>query len=220
MLAPKSRPKVIITDVDATLTERTTWYELTERLGGSSFKHADLFTKFLRNELSFSQIKKELFKIWRTNGPVHKDQLVEIFRDIPLRGEAYSVINSLKEAGYTLCLISGSIEMFIEEIARKFEIEHYFGNSKFCFDEKGYWVDFEYTKDEGHLKLEQFNDFLKKTGFKPEECVAIGDGDNDLELFSIVPGIVVNSKSEHLKELSWGEVKYLPRVLQLLETIE
>ena len=220
MLEPKKKPKAIITDVDSTLTERTTWYELTERLGASPYEHADLFMKFLRGEISYQQVKKDLFKLWNANGPVHKDKLIEIFRDIPLRGDAYSVINSLKESGYTLCLISGSIEMFIAEIAKRFEIDHYYGNSIFRFDEKGYWVDLEYTKDEERLKMEQFEDFLKKTGFKPEECVAIGDGDNDLGIFSRIPGIVVNPKSEHLKELAWQEVRYLPRVLQVLESIE
>jgi HAD superfamily phosphoserine phosphatase-like hydrolase len=220
MLVPKKKPKAIITDVDSTLTERTTWYELTERLGGSPYKHAELFAKFLRGEISFNLVKDELFKLWRTNGPVHKDQLAEIFRDIPLRGDAYSVVNSLKESGYTLCLISGSIEMFIEEVAKRFGIDHYYGNSIFHFDEKGYWVDLNYNKDEERLKMEQFEDFLKKTGFKAEECVAIGDGDNDLGIFSRVPGIIVDPKSEHLRELSWQEVKYLPRVLQILESLK
>jgi phosphoserine phosphatase len=220
MLIPKQKPKAIITDVDATFTERTTWYALTERLGGSSYEHADLFMKFARREMSFYQVKKELFKLWNTNGPVHKDKLIEIFRDIRLRGDGFSVINRLKEAGYTICMISGSIEMFIEEIAKKFEIEHYYGNSKFIFDENDIWVDLEYSREEGRLKVEQFHDFLDKTGFKPEECIAIGDGENDLELFSLIPGIVINSQCEHLKELAWEEVKYLPRVIQLLETIE
>jgi HAD superfamily phosphoserine phosphatase-like hydrolase len=222
MLVPKKKPRAIITDVDSTLTERTTWYELTERLGASPYKHADLFMQFLRGEISYKQVKKDLFKLWNTanKGPVHRDQLVEIFKDIPLRGEAYALINELKEKDYTLCLISGSIEMFITEVAKKFGIAYHYGNSIFHFDDDGYWVDLEYTKDEEKLKMEQFEDFLNKTGFKREDCIAIGDGDNDTELFSHVPGIVVNAKSEHLKELAWQEVKYLPRVLQVLESID
>lgn len=219
MLIPKQKPKAIITDVDSTLTERTTWYGLTERLGGSSYEHADLFAKFLRGEISFSRVKKDLFKIWNTNGPVHKDKLIEIFKDIPLRGEAFSLINELQEQGYTLCLISGSIDMFVTEIAKKFKIKHHYGNSIFKFDENGYWVDLEYNRDEEILKMEQFDDFLKKTGFKEEECIAIADGDNDLKMFSRIPGILVNPKSGIVRELAWQEVKFLPRVLQLLESI-
>jgi len=220
MLVPKQKPKAIITDVDSTLTERTTWYELTERLGGSSYAHADLFAKFLRGEISFHQVKKDLFKIWNANGPVHRDKLIEIFENIPLRGEAFSLINQLQEDGYTLCLISGSIDMFVTQIAKKFKINHHYGNSIFHFDEDGYWVELDYSQDEELLKMEQFNDFLEKTGFKEDECIAIGDGDNDRKMFGRVPGIIVNPKSDHLKELAWQEVKFLPRVLQLLESIQ
>jgi len=219
MLIPKQKPKAIITDVDSTLTERTTWYELTERLGASPYEHASLFRKFLEGEISYKQVKKDLFKLWNVNGPIHKDKLIKIFNEIPLRGEAFSLINKLQEEGYTVCLISGSIDMFVTEIAKKFKIDHHYGNSIFHFDENGYWIDLDYSRDEEQLKIEQFDDFLKKTGFKEEECVAIGDGDNDRSIFSRIPGIVVNPKSEHLKELAWKEVKYLSRVLQLLESI-
>jgi HAD superfamily phosphoserine phosphatase-like hydrolase len=134
MLIPKQKPKAIITDVDSTLTERTTWYELTERLGASPYEHASLFRKFLEGEISYKQVKKDLFKLWNVNGPIHKDKLIKIFNEIPLRGEAFSLINKLKEDDYTLCLISGSIEMFIAEIAKKFKVNHYYGNSIFHFD--------------------------------------------------------------------------------------
>jgi len=220
MLVPKQKPKAIIFDVDETLTDRVTWYELTEQLGGSTYKHADLFMTYLDGKISYQTVKKELFKIWNTNGPVHKDRLVEIFKNIHIRGEAVSLINSLQEQGYELCLISGSMELFIKELANRFGIKHHYGNSSFVFDENGHWVDLEYTKEEGQLKVEQFQDFLDKTNYSPEECIAVGDGDNDIDLFRLIPGIVINPKSEHLKELAWQEIKYLPRITQILKTLE
>ena len=97
--------------------------------------------------------------------------------------------------------------MFVTEIAKKFNIDHHYGNSIFQFDENGYWIDFDYTRGEELLKMEQLDDFLEKTGFKESECVAIADGVNDIEMFRRLPGIVVDPKSSHLKELSWQEVK-------------
>lgn len=219
MLIPKQKPKAIITDVDSTLTERTAWYELTDRLGGSSYKHADLFAEFLQGDLSYQKLKEELFKIWNANGPVHKDKLAKIFREIPLKGEAISLIRKLQEKGYIVCLISSSISMFVEEVAKKLNVKHHYGNPIFQFDENGYWIDFDYTRGEEILKMEQLDDFQKRTGFKDENCVAIADGINDIEMFRRLPGIVVDPKSTHLKELAWQKVKFLPRVFQLLESI-
>ncbi len=220
MLTPKQKPKAIIFDVDETLTDRVTWYELTEQLGGSAYDHADLFMTYLDGKISYQTVKKELFKIWYTNGPVHKNKLTKIFKNIHIKGEAISLITTLQDKGYKLCLISGSMQPFIEELAHRFNIKHYYGNSKFIFDKDDYWTDIEYTKEESQLKVEQFRDFLSKTGYKPTECIAIGDGDNDVELFRVIPGIAVNPRNEHLKELAWQNVKYLPRILQILETLE
>lgn len=220
MNQPQDKPKAIIMNVDETLTERVTWYALTEELGASCYEHADIFMSYLDGKISYHTAKQKLFQIWTASGPIHKDRLEEIFKNIHIRGEAIAVINTLQEKGYELCLMSGSIEMFIQTLAKKFGIKHYYGNSRFIFDKKGYWVDFEYTKEEAQLKVEQFQDFLKKTGLKAENCIAIGDGDNDLDLFRLIPGIIVNPRSEHLKELAWQDVKYLPRVIQLLESIK
>lgn len=217
---PLTKPKAIITDVDQTLTERTTWYELTEKLGGSARKHAEIFAQFLKNHISYDQMKKELFAMWTQNGPVHKDRLMDIFLTVPLRGEAFALFNELQARGFELCLISSSIELFIETVAKRFSIQRWYGNSKLIFDEQGNWIDFEYTKEEALLKKEQLADFLQVTGYAETECIAIGDGDNDIEIFQRVPGIVVGqSVSPHLRELAWNEVQYLSKVIQIVESI-
>jgi HAD superfamily phosphoserine phosphatase-like hydrolase len=217
--APTKKPKAIIIDVDKTLTERTTWYELTERLGGSSREHASIFVNYLQGHISFDQAKKELFALWNSNGPVHKDQLIDIFKTVPLRGEAFSVFNELQDRGYELCLISGSIKMFIEIVAERFNIKHYYGNSELLFDEKGYWIDFLYNKDEANHKVSQLNHFLDTTSFTVEDCIAIGDSANDIELFQVLPGVALNTQSAHLRELAWQEITYLPKLIQVLESL-
>lgn len=220
MNKPTKKPKAIILDVDETLTDRVTWYELTEKLGGSTYQHADLFMKYLEGKISYQTVKSELFKIWNTNGPVSKSQLLEIFQNIQIKGEAVSLLRNLQDHGYELCLISGSIQMFIEKLGERLDIKHTYGNSRLIFDQNDIWTNLEYTKEESQLKVEQFHHFLEKTGYKPEECIAIGDGENDIDLFREIPGIAINSRSEHLQELAWRSVKYLPRISQVLEGLK
>lgn len=219
-MEPIKEPQAVICDVDETLTERVTWYALTDKLGGSAARHANLFMNYLRKKINYQEMKQGLFEMWTANGPVTKQQLEDIFQTIHLKGEAVDFINQLKSRGYEICLISGSIKMFIKSIAEKYGIKHHYGNSEFVFDEHGHWVDFKYTRDEGALKIKQFQDFLDKTGFEQHDCIAVGDGDNDIELFQEIPGIVVNASNEHLKEIAWRDAKYLPRVLQILDSIE
>lgn len=220
MLKPTKKPKVIVFDVDGTLTDRITWYQVTEKLGGSTARHADLFMRYLNDELSYNALKKKLFKVWEHNGPIHRSQLKTIFEEIHIKGEAIDVINKLQARGYKICLISGSIRMFIEILAQKFGIKYHYGNSRLIFNKDGYWVDLDYTRAESRLKVEQLHQMLEKTGLSTEDCIAIGDGKNDIGLFQEVPGVVVNGKSEHLTELAWQNAKYIPRILQILESLE
>lgn len=218
-LRPTKKIKVVVVDVDKTLTGQTTWYAVTEQLGGDTGQHAQIFTSYLNGRKTYQEMKNELFKVWTKKGPVTKDQLQKIFVDVHLKGEALSVFNKLQERGYTLVLISSSVDLFVKTVAKRFGIDHWYGNSRLIFDKKQHWVDFEYDREEAKLKVHQFRDFISKTKFSPEECIAIGDDENDIELFKIIPGIAVKTNSDHLLQVAWQEVKYLPKVVQLLESI-
>ena len=219
MLIPKQKPKAIIIDVDSTLTERITWYALTEQLGGSTREHAEIFISYLSKDISYEQLKKNLFKIWTTNGPATKEKIISILENIALKGEAHSFINELQSKNIDICFISSSMKLFVEILAKRFSVKYWYGNSNLLFDKHQNLIDFDYDSQEAKLKLSQLNDFLSKTKYKPSECIAIGNNSNDIEIFRVVPGITLSSKSEHLSEIAWRKVKYLPRVLQIIDSI-
>jgi len=218
-IKPTSKPKAIIFDVDKTLTDATTWYTLTKALGGNTHAHAQTFFSFLNGKITYQEMKVELFKIWLNKGPVSKQKIQSIVQNVQYTGEALSTFRSLQERGYPLVLISSSFDTFIEEVAKRFEIKHWYANCKFIFDKNDNWIDLEDHKDEAVLKVKQLKEFLKKSKIKPEECMAIGDGENDIELFKIVPGIAFRPATDHLTQVAWQEVKYLPRVIQIIESI-
>lgn len=219
-LVPSKKPKGIVTDVDDNLTEGTTWYELTERLGADPYTHATVFMSYLNGELDITQTKKLLFENWLQNGPVHRDEIIEICYEIPLRGEAFATFSELQQAGYELYIISGSFDVFVQTVAERFNIRCWKANSTLIFDENGYWVDFDYHKDESEYKAKQLQKMMNYHQIKKHEIVAIGEDINDIEIFKTVPGIAINSDCGHLKRLAWKEIDYLPRIIQLLESIE
>ncbi len=216
---PNKRPKAIITDVDKTLTERTTWLELSEKLGASTGEHAGIFTDFLHNKVSLQEAKEQLFKLWRIRGPVFREDFKTILDTVHLRGEAVSVFSELQERNYKLCLISSSFDLLVEHVARRFNIENYYANAKLIFDSNGEWVDFEFDKNMAALKARQLDDFLNKTGLQKDECIALGDDINDIDIFRKVPGIAIRSHSDPLKAVAWQSINYLPRVIQVLESL-
>lgn len=216
---PNKRPKAIITDVDKTLTERTTWLEISEKLGASIDQHAGIFTDFLNDKIDLEETKEQLFKLWRSKGPVFREDLATIVDGVHLRGEAFDTFVQLQERGYKLCLISSSFDLLVEHVAKRFSIENYYSNAKLIFDSNGEWVDFEFDKSMAALKAKQLDDFLNKTGLQKDECIALGDDINDIDIFRKVPGIAIHSHSDPLKAVAWQSINYLPRVIQVLESL-
>lgn len=215
------RPKAVIFDVDKTLTISTSWYELTDSLGADTAEHARLYTAYKAGTITYKQAKDGLFKIWNERRKkIHRQELEDLFFSIELRGDAISTIGELQRLGYVVCLISSSIDLFIQIVAKRLSIKHWYANSVFEFDENGYWIDFEYSKDEAQLKVRQLEKFLKEQKLKKSECVAVGDGETDVEMFRTIPGVAVHCDFDHLNQLAWQKLKYLPRLVQLLESLK
>lgn len=222
MIFPTKKPKLIVCDVDKTLTSANTWFELTKALGGDIEQHFQFYKAYLNNEESLEVLSGKLLAMLEKSygRKIHKEVLYDIFFRIPLKGEAYSTFIDLRELGYELILISSSMDMFIEIVANRLQIPHWYANSVFQFDENGYWIGFAYDKNESELKLKQLLEFIQKHGFAEDECIVLGDSKNDVELFKHFSGVAVDTDDVQLTSLAWKEIKFLPSLLQILEELQ
>ncbi len=216
---PLTKPKLIVFDVDKTLTGVTTWYYLTEALGGDIEQHFQLYSRYKKGELDFDTVCNELMTMYsKAHGKaITRKELYDVFFQLRLKGEAFSTFSDIKERGIALALISSSIDMFVEMVAERLQIEHWYANSQLVFNEKDEWVRFEYDRNEAELKLTQLQELQKKLDLSADEIWVVGDGRSDMLLFKNYTGIALDSDSNELSLLAWKEIKYLPSFLQLLE---
>lgn len=215
------KPKVIFCDVDKTLTKGNTWFALTEALHGDVEKHFQLYSQYMKESISFEEMKKGLFEMWEEGygAKISKRVLEDILFRIQLRGEVFSTFLELRNKGYTLCLVSSSIDIFVKMVAERLQLENWFANAHLVFDDENHWIDFSYDKNEAELKLKQIREFLQTNNIAENECLVIGEGAGEVELFKHYPGVAINSEYESLKKLAWREIKYLPTILQVLQEI-
>lgn len=214
--------KVIVSDVDKTLTSNNTWYELTKAFNGSVEKHFELYSAFLKGETPEDELTTGLIAMLeKAHGKkIQRAELEDILFKIPLKSEAFAVFNDLQQQGYTVCLISGSMDIFVKLVAKRLNVQHWFANSIFEFDKDDNWVNFRYNPREAELKLKQLQDFLKAEKIADSECLVLGDGKNDRELFKHYRGVAIDNEDEELSRLAWKEIKYLPTLLQVLTSLE
>lgn len=208
--------KAIILDLDQTLTtDEASWLQFTELIGADKKTHIKIFEDYKSGELEYIVAKEKLIKLWETTGRTHKDNIVEAFKRVCFRKGVKDAVKYLNHK-YTLCIISGAIDTFVEVASKELHIEHRYATTKFKYDKSGYLVDFEYKLSRGEEKLEYLKMFCNKTGIKSTECAAIGDGDSDVPIFGAV-GLpilfIAEETSDELKEKfpvqlkNWNEIQ-------------
>jgi phosphoserine phosphatase len=186
MQSDKNQIKAVVLDLDQTLTTDTgSWIQFTKLIGADPKVHADIYSKFKSGELNYQKAKGDLIALWKTTGKTNRIEIEKIFNKVELRHGAFEAVNFLKSK-YTLTIISGAIDVFVEVMARKLGIASYYASTKFVFDEKGELTDFHYKLSRGEEKLEFFDDFCNKNNTSPNECAAIGDGESDMPIFEKV----------------------------------
>jgi len=188
----------VIFDVDGTLTEGVSWTTLTEQMGASKAEHMVIFEAFGKGEISYPEAKRSLLDLWQKTGNANKQFIEAAFARLPIRKEAPSVISWLKEQGYIICLITGSMNVYAGQVAERLGVEHWYANTELIFDAGGELVDFNYELDQSPKKLEHFNEFCEAMEVDPTDCLMVGDSDNDIHLFEVTGNGVLIGDNFHL----------------------
>lgn len=180
-----SKPKAIIFDVDGTLTDSISWLSLTSLLGADKKVHSKIYEDYRNEKLSLTHAKKELITLWSNTGKAYRENIEKIFDNIPLKNDVIDVVEYLKPK-YRLCLISGSMDLYIESVARKLNIQDFYANTQLVFDSESKLTDFIYSPDQAIKKVEHYINFANKFNLEKHECAMVGDGENDQKLFEML----------------------------------
>lgn len=142
-----------------------------------------------------------------------------MFENWTLNNGAIPIFKYLKSRGYKTCLITGSLDLYAEVIAKRLGADFWYANTKLVFEEDEL-VDFEYERDAGEKKLSQFLQFSAEQHLEPRECIVVGDDSNDIELFKLTGrGVVIESSISHtLEGIAWRKIKELAELKEILES--
>ncbi len=208
--------KTIFFDLDGTLTPQTTWFELNMKLGITADEDKELFDRYLKDELLYKDWTKELIAIHRSRSSITMAEIIELAESINLRPDAVATVLALREKGYRVILLSGSVDVIIGTIAAALGIEEWFACSTLVFNEENVLTDIVSLGDEAPAKLKLAQNYIDAKNIDIESCYAVGDGGNDIELFKVMKGIVFGDH-KGLNEVAWKRVEKLSEVVDLID---
>ncbi|WP_147819869.1 phosphoserine phosphatase SerB [Salidesulfovibrio onnuriiensis] len=182
--------RLVAFDMDSTLIQAEVIDELAKEAGVGD-KVAAITEEAMRGELDFSQ---SLTKRLALLEGLDESVLEKVYDRLPLTEGAERLIRVLKSVGYTVAILSGGFTYFGNRLKERLGLDYVYANQleivngKLTGRAEGYIVD-------ANKKAELLKHIADKEGISLQQCIAVGDGANDLPMLNLAGlGIAFHAK--------------------------
>ena len=181
--------KLIVFDLDNVIMNGEAIDEI-GKIANVEDQIAEITDKAMHGELDFETSIQERVKLLEG---VSVEDIVELREKIPLTNGAEETVKSLKDNDYEVIIISGSFDIIADPLKEKLGVDGIFVNS--LVEEDGVLTGEVNGDLVSGSKLDVLNNYIANKDISLEECVAIGDGANDISIIEAAGlGIAFNAK--------------------------
>ncbi|WP_288070489.1 phosphoserine phosphatase SerB [Methanolobus sp.] len=184
------RIKLIVFDMDSTLIDAETIDELAEAAGVGD-EVAAITERAMHGELDFSEALQQRVRLLKG---LSLESANEALAKMPFMPGAKELVSYLKSRGYKTAMISGGFTIAADRVGETLGMDHVVSNE--LLTDNGYLT----GEVRGPLTDQGSKEFVLeeisgKYGIKPDECIVVGDGANDICIFKKAKyAIAFNSK--------------------------
>jgi len=181
--------KLVVFDLDNVIIDGEAIDEI-GKLVNVQDEIAEITEKAMQGDLDFETAIKERVKLLKD---VSVDDIKKLAEDMKLIEGAEEAIKGLKDNGYEVAVISGSFDLIADPLKEKLGLDYLFTNTLVVEDGK---LTGEVTGPlvEG-TKADVLNTMISDMDISVDECIAVGDGANDISMMEIAKfGIAFNAK--------------------------
>ena len=197
------KKKLLISDMDCTMVIGETLDELAAACGLKE-KIAIITEKAMCGELDFAEALRE--RVMMLKG-LSDTSLTETADRIELMPGGETLVRVMKENGATCVLVSGGFTCFTGPVAKKLGFHAHHGNTLECKDNKLTGVVVDPILDH-NAKLSFLQQYAEAYQLSETECLAVGDGANDLAMI-ITAGLGVGYHPKtYLKKRARNSILY------------
>jgi phosphoserine phosphatase len=184
------RVKLIVFDMDSTLIDAETIDELAEAAGVGD-KVAAITESAMHGEIDFSEALQQRVRLLE-GLPLEKAK--KALARMPFMPGAKELVSYLKSRGYKTAMISGGFTIAADRVGDTLGMDHVVSNELLtdngCLTGEVRGL----LTDQGSKEF-VLEDISERYGIKPDECIVVGDGANDICIFKRAKfAIAFNSK--------------------------
>ena len=174
------KPGIVVFDCDGVLVDAvSSWRTLHDAFGTDNALNLN---RFIRGELSDVEFMRSDIQMWKeVQDPIHRDELFRAYAGVKLMPGAREVVEKLLADGVFVAIVSAGVDIFVSSIAGILKVDDWIANG-FVFDDEGFLTDEGVCRLHATEKDEVIQRLLDMNGFKPEQCVSVGDSEMDLSM--------------------------------------
>ena len=208
--------KLVCFDMDGTLTKNNAWFDFNMLMGIDPTYDLELFNQYIEGTLAYDdwilKLRTEYKKTVKTKQDIESSHARVTYAD-----NAREVIKELKLRGYITAMITGAFDVTAFMAGQELGITHVMANTRCLFNPDDTFMDVVSYGDEESCKVIHLRYLCELLKLSPDECVAVGDGSNDIGLFDFTgKGICFTNSSERTKSHAKHAIESLSELLTLL----
>nr|WP_321497219.1 phosphoserine phosphatase SerB [uncultured Methanolobus sp.] len=184
------RIKLIVFDMDSTLIDAETIDELAEAAGVGD-EVAAITERAMHGELDFSEALQQRVKLLKG---LPLERANEALAKMPFMPGAKELVSYLKSRGYKTAMVSGGFTIAADRVGETLGMDHVVSN-ELLIDNGCLTGEVRGPLTDQGSKEYVLEEISEKYGIKPDECIVVGDGANDICIFKRAKyAIAFNSK--------------------------
>jgi phosphoserine phosphatase len=173
--------KLVVFDVDGTLTQHSSvWWRLHE-LFGTTKEGRIYFEQYFAGEINYQQWADYDAALWKGQ-PV--ERVMEVVRNTLLVEGAEETIRILREHNIKTAILSGGLDIMADDIARRVGIDFVLTNK--LVHNNGYLTGTVENIIGWAEKAKCIHTILEHFDVSPKETAFVGDGRNDVSVFPVI----------------------------------
>lgn len=200
--------KLICFDLDYTLINMSSWKELGLSLGVPIEVDRRLYKEYISGSLNNEEWNNILLEYYLKHKDANRGGITKILSKYLYNKGAREIIEYLKSSGYEIALISGSIDIIVDLVAKDLGIKYAKAHNSFTFDQSGRLKSIISDGDDIIAKAKYLEDFCSEIGIKINESACVADGENDIEMFRIT-GHGITFKGSIIENEAWKVIESL-----------
>ncbi|HWI16734.1 MAG TPA: phosphoserine phosphatase SerB [Vicinamibacterales bacterium] len=182
--------RLVAFDMDSTLIQGEVIDELA-RHAGVGDRVSAITERAMRGELDFQQSFRQRVALLKG---LPESALQRVVNEVPLTDGAERLVSTLRRLGYKTAILSGGFTFFGRVLQDRLGIDHLHANT---LDIRDGIVTGEVVPPivDGAGKAERLAEIAAREGLSLEQCIAVGDGANDLPMLRLAGlGIAFRAK--------------------------